>query len=772
MCGTAGGNGRVLAEIRSVAVESGVSRQELEQSSFLRRLHLFLTGCALCWVAFTLKFAFSEYWRNAGLSACAALLVAVMSMLRNHPAVVARHRAFAHVALSINYVALTGASLISGQARSMSLWFLTAVPVFAAWQMGERAARKWGAIVMATLLVQYAVGLELKFPAEFVASGFEVTMGQVSLTLLVVAFAVSTHRVGQRHLEQLHAREDEIARQAEALRISRDEAVRAEHAKGEFLANMSHEIRTPLNGVIGLAQVLSAKSLSEEQRGLVDRIQRSGNHLLAITNDILDYSKMESGHLELERAPVEVRALVGEMLNLFRPVAGGTGVALEASIDETVPRWVEGDAVRIRQVLGNLIGNAVKFTAHGRVSVQVSYEAPFLCVAVSDTGIGIPVDRLDRLFKEFSQVDSSTTRRFGGTGLGLSISRRLVEAAGGQIGVESQMGRGSTFTFTMKVPPLDALLVPSSSEAGENFQMSPSLSALRVLLAEDNPVNREVLAAMLGMTGCSFTIVENGLCAVEAASREEFDVVLLDMQMPVMDGAEAARQIRALSHAGGCPTLVAITANVLPAQRQQMFEAGVDDFLEKPVELWRLVRVLGQVVSGRGISPSPPPGPSVVEPSSRSTGPKNDDASVAPLPLMEDASFFSPLSSGVGAVPSEELEALGEVKALFDGQPERLARFLELHLSNGRTLLARAGNALADGDRNAFRTAVHTLRGSSLQFGACEVGRRATYIEAMAEDADIDILQRELGKLEEAVLASERSVRRELERLSDETPAR
>ncbi|HEX4593577.1 MAG TPA: ATP-binding protein [Bryobacteraceae bacterium] len=411
----------------------------------------------------------------------------------------------------------------------------------------------------------------------------------------------------------------ELERKNEELETALVTTREATQLKSRFLANMSHEIRTPMNGVLGMTDFLLATNLTAEQQEFAGSIKKSADALLTLINDILDLSRIEAGKLRLDHLPFSLAATVEESSSIFALQARAKGLDFASAVSGNLPDIVVGDAGRVRQVLTNLIGNAVKFTDSGRIDVEVeqvrsAQDGILVRFTVRDTGIGIPPEQQNRLFESFTQGDGSSTRKYGGTGLGLSISKQLVELMGGQLGVESKPGEGSRFWFTgsfgkapaIAPPPKKPIPAPSPTSAPAPAPMVPipsmpekpngSHRKLRVLLAEDNEINQRIALRLLEKLGVGADAVDNGRAAVEALSQRSYDLVLMDCQMPDMDGFEATAVIRNRERGKGRTPICALTANAMEGDREKCLAAGMDDYISKPVGLEKLREAVERLV--------------------------------------------------------------------------------------------------------------------------------------------------------------------------------
>ncbi|MDW7709658.1 MAG: ATP-binding protein [Deferrisomatales bacterium] len=539
----------------------------------------------------------------------------------------------------------------------------------------------------------------------------------------------------QVHQVELEMQNEELRGTQAELESARDAAQAANRAKSAFLANMSHEIRTPLSAVVGMLRLLRGTSLDDTQRRYAELAASSADHLLHLIDDLLDFSKIEAGRLELESVAFSPRLVVEDTVSSLAPQAKAKGIGLTHRIGPLVPGFLAGDPHRLRQVLLNLTGNAVKFTRKGEVTVCVGIDgevrgseppipgsrvpngnrdpgagnAVRVRFTVRDTGIGVPIDSLDRLFRSFSQVDGSTARVHGGTGLGLAISKQLVEQMGGSIDVQSAEGKGSIFAFTVPFAPAPIDLWAPESAVGDEAALLPPPSQVRILVAEDESANREVAVEYLRWRGWLVTAVADGGAAVEALLSEPYDLVLMDVQMPGLDGIQATRRIREREASGGARVpIIGLTAHALPEDRARCLEAGMDDYLAKPVEPETLHAAVERWLGRRP----------------------------RPLPLKEvpnragRALLLASLQSG-------------------SGQEGNLGRGFLGTVNEGPGQIRKA-LSLADAERAA--SWAHRLRGTLLIFGFPVAAAVAREIEARAAEGRLDGVTELVGRLDEEIL--------------------
>lgn len=432
--------------------------------------------------------------------------------------------------------------------------------------------------------------LDDKIPTKLLVT----TLLTVSIPIIIIVLIASIVLVKKEVERKTH----DLAKTNQELQLQKEIAEAASITKSQFLANMSHEIRTPMNGLMGMMQLLEMTKLTDEQKEYIQFCRTSSDILLNVINDILDYSKIEAGMMKLEKTPIDIRKVIGEVAGLYRISALDKGLKMEFSIESGVPAKLIGDAFRLRQITSNLIGNAVKFTNKGRIDVVVEKVEEYndgkvkLRFLVKDTGIGIPPDKIGILFKSFSQADNSNTRKYGGTGLGLAICKGLIEKMGGEVWVESKEGEGSSFYFTCILDLADRL--DSSLGISDSIRIEPEAEKeLKLLIAEDNAISRMVMKRFAEGKGWKATIVEDGKAVVDLYQLENFDVILMDIQMPNMDGYTATGIIRQLEAKTNKHTpIIAMTAYALKGDREKCLEAGMDDYIAKPIGIEEFYNVV------------------------------------------------------------------------------------------------------------------------------------------------------------------------------------
>lgn len=521
----------------------------------------------------------------------------------------------------------------------------------------------------------------------------QLEMGFIALAMILAGL------VGTLFLRRINIANQELEAALDEMRRAKEEAERASRAKSQFVSRMSHELRTPLNAILGFADLLSAEPLPASQKGYVELINSSGKHLMELINAVLDHAKIEAGGMTLESIDYDLRATLESVHNIVLERAGAKGLRLTADIAAELPRHVVGDPVRVRQVLINLLMNAVKFTEHGAVELRAAVDGQQLVFEIRDTGIGMDEAGLGRLFKPFSQADETITRKYGGTGLGLLISKELVEAMGGRIAVESTPGVGTCFTIRLPLHLADRRGADTTAALAPPHHASlPELLGGRVLLVDDNRVNQQLGAAMLKRLKLDFDVADNGVQALLRIAAAEYALVLMDMEMPEMDGLAATREIRrreAELGVGRHLPIIAMTANALAEDRQRCFAAGMDGYISKPVGMASLEAEIGRLFAERNVIGQPP----------------------------GNAPQAAPVFDRDGVI-----EMLGD---------EELFRELAvLFVADAPRHLDTLDTSLAGGDWEALTRCAHTLKGLFATFVAAPAEADARRLEQAASQGD------------------------------------
>ncbi len=559
----------------------------------------------------------------------------------------------------------------------------------------------------------------------------------IGLLVLSVVFLIFTL---QRQLRGVQIAGKSLEAMASELSVSYQAAEAGNRAKSQFMATMGHEIRTPLNAILGMVELLELTRLSPEAAAHVRTIRLSGEALLDVINEILDYAKIEHGKLELERRSVDLAELAETSAEMMRGRASDTGSRIVTDLPQ---RWrarhVMSDPTRLRQVILNLMSNAVKFTSDGTVTLRMrqflDQDGLWLRVEVQDTGIGIGEEGMQKLFRPFSQVDATISRKYGGTGLGLTICKEIIDRFGGRIGIDSALGRGSTFWFEL---PAQAARMPLTGGLAQPDGVMKPLGRLNILVVEDNKVNQQVILGYLKHLDQQVTIAENGEVAVAVAAGRQFDLILMDMQMPVMDGIEATRRIRASDGLSHDTPIVALTANASEEDRQACLDAGMAGFQAKPLSIATLRRLVAETVQQRREEPAQVS--HILETSQQGTIASPSTA----FPQNEDAE--------AAGLPDSVLACRREIEAVLG--PEAFAELMQEFFDDAAELLVALRQSADQGGDGRLDILLHSLKGAAANVGLMDISRTSQALRhSRPTPHDIEMLHNKVNQARQAMAA-------------------